>query len=261
MMSKVKTVLVRWRKSIKCCNNLDKWSLNEDFNNLSSFIRTTKDKALKVAISTCRDLAVKNDRDNTSLARAIDYALKTIAGCTKDICSCADDACRPGQRERYNDITMSIGKEKIRCCRSKYLRNLDITILEPKESRIVRRIVEKRMCQEYHRQHKDNFHSSGNKSRHQMKRAVSYQLYNIGQMEGEDIHRDGSTHWKWKYDSNIKEWVLKKKVAYRTEEEAMAAAVDYMARNPQEGEMSVYRCNYCNMYHIGHTSRYEQIAG
>ena len=80
-------------------------------------------------------------------------------------------------------------------------------------------------------------------------------------MEGEDIHRDGSTHWKWKYDSNIKEWVLKKKVAYRTEEEAMVAAVDYMARNPQEGEMSVYRCYYCNMYHIGHTSRYDQIAG
>ena len=82
-MSKVKTVLVRWRKSIKCCNNLDKWSLNEDFNNLSSFIRTTKDKALKVAISTCRDLAVKNDRDNASLARAIDYALKKLPAAPK----------------------------------------------------------------------------------------------------------------------------------------------------------------------------------
>ena len=35
--------------------------LDEDFNKLSSFIRKTKDKSLKAAISRCRDLAIKNN--------------------------------------------------------------------------------------------------------------------------------------------------------------------------------------------------------
>lgn len=260
MTSEIKTVLVRWEKSIKRSNSLDKWSLDEDFNKLSSFIRNTKDKSLKAAISRCRNLAIKNNLDYECLTRALDSALRILADRTNSLYSDNVDLYKIGQRERYHDITKSISKEKIKCCESKYLRNLDITIMDPKESRMIRRIVEKRMCQEYHKQHKDDFHSSGNKSRHQMKRAVSYQLYNIGQMEGDDIHRDNGTHWKWKYDRNLKEWVLKKKVAYKTEEEAQEAAIEYMTRNPQEGKISVYKCSYCNMFHIGHAREIELIA-
>jgi hypothetical protein len=98
------------------------------------------------------------------------------------------------------------------------------------------------MSQEYHKQHKEEFHVTGNKSRHQMKRAVSYQLYNIGQMEGNHMQRESGTHWKWKYDRNIKEWVLKKKKAYRTEEEAKAVATEYMKNHPDE-ILNVYQSN------------------
>lgn len=261
MTTKVKIVLVRWEKSIKRFRTLDKWSLNEDFNIISSFIRKTNDKSLKYAVSRCRDLAIKETGKYDVLEKALDSALKIIEGRIESNNDEQQNIIGIGQRERYHDISKAIGKEKIRCCKSKYLRNLDITILEPRESRMIRRIVEKRMCQEYHKQHKEAFHSNGNRSRHQMKRAVSYQLYNIGQMEGEGIHRDSSTHWKWKYDKNIREWVLKKKVAYKTEEEAQAAAMEYMSKNPQEGKVSVYKCAYCNKYHIGHTRECELIAG
>ena len=139
----------------------------------------------------------------------------------------------------------------------------NITILEPRESRMIRRIVEKRMCQEYHKQHKEGFHSNGNKSRHQMKRAVSYQLYNIGQMEGEDIHRDSSTHWKWKYDRNLKEWVLKKKVAYKTIEEAEIAAVRDEAKAKRDQINEIYNTVYNEMEEIlnGITESIEILLG
>lgn len=261
MTTKVKTVLNRWEKSINRYQNLDKWSIVEDYNIISSFIRETKNKSAKSAVARCRDIVIKGNGNYDGLGKALSSALKILENLSEPIMFKSEDYKNIGQRERYHDVSKSIGKEKIKCCESKYLRNLDITILEPRESRMIRRIVEKRMCQEYHKQHKESFHSNGNKSRHQMKRAVSYQLYNIGQMEGEDIHRDSSTHWKWKYDRNLKEWVLKKKVAYKTIEEAEIAAQDYMSRNPQAGKISVYKCAFCNMYHIGHTRECDLIAG
>lgn len=260
MTTEVKSVLVRWEKSVKRFHSLDKWSLNEDFTTLSSFIRKEKNKSLKSAVSRCRDLALKTERDYDSLGRALTSAINIISDRTETDAPVQCELNSIGQRERYHDITKSISKERIKCCDSKYLRNLDISILEPKESRMIRRIVEKRMCQEYHRQHKEAFHTNGNKSRHQMRRAVSYQLYNIGQMEGDHMQRESGTHWKWKYDRNIKEWVLKKKKAYRTEEEAEAAANEFMKKHPEE-ILNVYQCAYCNMYHIGHAPVCEQVAG
>ena len=144
MTSEIKTVLVRWEKSVKRSNSLDKWSLDEDFNKLSSFIRNTKDKSLKAAISRCRNLAIKNNLDYECLTRALDSALRILADRTNSLYSDNVDLYKIGQRERYHDITKSISKEKIKCCESKYLRNLDITIMDPKESRMIRRIVEKK---------------------------------------------------------------------------------------------------------------------
>ena len=129
MTSEIKTVLVRWEKSVKRSNSLDKWSLDEDFNKLSSFIRNTKDKSLKAAISRCRNLAIKNNLDYECLTRALDSALRILADRTNSLYSDNVDLYKIGQRERYHDITKSISKEKIKCCESKYLRNLDITIM------------------------------------------------------------------------------------------------------------------------------------
>ena len=82
-----------------------------------------------------------------------------------------------GQQERYEHVTKAIFNENLKCKDDTWLRNIDITTEEPWLVKKVRRIIEKRMCQTYHKQHKEVFHEHGNQSRHNMKRAVSYELY------------------------------------------------------------------------------------
>ena len=161
-----------------------------------------------------------------------------------------------GQQERYYYITKAIFRERLKFKDDVWLRNIDITTVEPKTARLVRRIIEKRMCQTYHKQHKDVFHGCGNKSRHNMKRAVSYELYILGQVE--DIRnrsRGENTHWKRKYDPNTGRVVFKKKVGYNTIEEAKLFAIKMVQERPRcRRAVNVYRCTHCNQYHIGHES-------
>ena len=54
-----------------------------------------------------------------------------------------------------------------------------------------------------------------------MKRATSFQLHNLGQVENVyGVSRTTSTHWKRSYDPITGEVVFKKKMAYSTLEEA-----------------------------------------
>ena len=161
-----------------------------------------------------------------------------------------------GQQERYEAITKAIFNERLKCIDNVWLRNIDITMVEPKTTRKVRRIIEKRMCQTYHKQHKSIFHECGNKSRHCMKRAVSYELHNIGQIENVyKQSRGDSTHWKRKYDPNTRQTVFKKKVGYHTIEEAKESAIKLVENRPwNQKTVSVYKCAHCNKYHIGHES-------
>jgi hypothetical protein len=161
-----------------------------------------------------------------------------------------------GQQERYEHVTKAIFNEKLKCKDGMWLRNVDITTEEPWLARKVRRIIEKRMCQTYHKQHKEFFHERGNKSRHNMKRAVSYELYILGQVENiEKQSRGVSTHWKRQYDPITGKVVFKKKVGYRTIEEAKKFAIKLVHDRPWcHKSVNVYKCSHCNMYHIGHES-------
>ena len=161
-----------------------------------------------------------------------------------------------GQQERYEHVTKAIFNEKLKCKDDTWLRNIDITTEEPRLVKKVRRIIEKRMCQTYHKQHKDVFHDHGNQSRHNMKRAVSYELYVMGQVENvEKKSRGSSTHWKRKYDRNTGKVVFKKKVGYHTIEEAKRFAIKLVKDKPWcHKAVNVYKCVHCNMYHIGHES-------
>ena len=161
-----------------------------------------------------------------------------------------------GQQERYSAVTKSIFNERLKGIDGTWLRNIDITMAIPKIVRMVRRIVEKRMCQTYHKQHKNAFHSCGNRSRHNMKRAVSYELFVMGQVENVyHVSRGDSTHWKRQYDPNTGKVVFKKKHGYQTIEEAKAQAVQFVKDNPWcHKAVNVYKCSHCNMYHIGHES-------
>ena len=89
-----------------------------------------------------------------------------------------------------------------------------------------------------------------------MKRAVSYELFVMGQVENvEQLSRGDSTHWKRQYDPNTGKVVFKKKHGYDTVEEAKAMAVQLVKDRPWcEKAVSVYRCAYCHKYHIGHES-------
>ena len=161
-----------------------------------------------------------------------------------------------GQQERYRYVTKSIFNERLKCKEDTWLRNIDITTEEPKTARIVRRIIEKRMCQTYHKQPKEVFHDHGNQSRHNMKRAVSYELYILGQVENVNkLSRGNATHWKRQYDPITGKVVFKKKFGYKTIEEAKASAVKLVQDKPWcHKAVNVYKCAHCNKYHIGHES-------
>lgn len=162
-----------------------------------------------------------------------------------------------GQQERYEHVTKAIFNEKLKCKAGTWLRNIDITTAAPWLAKKVRRIVEKRMCQTYHKQHKEDFRLHGNRSRHDMKRAVSYELHIIGQIEDiEKRSRGNATHWKKKYDPITGKVVFKKKVGYHTIEEAKESAIKLSTDEPWcHRIISVYKCSLCNMYHIGHESK------
>lgn len=161
-----------------------------------------------------------------------------------------------GQQERYCHVTKSIFNERLKCKDGVWLRNVDITVEPPKLARKVRRIIEKRMCQTYHKQHKGTFHEHSNRSRHNMKRAVSYELYIIGQIENVDNRSRGdSTHWKRLYDPITGQIVFRKKMGYQTIEEAKSSAIRLVEDYPMCNKgVSVYMCPHCNQYHIGHES-------
>lgn len=161
-----------------------------------------------------------------------------------------------GQQERYEHVTKAIFNERLKCKDDTWLRNIDITTEEPWLVKKVRRIIEKRMCQTYHKQHKEIFHDHGNQSRHNMKRAVSYELYILGQVENVNkLSRDNATHWKRQFDPNTGKVVFRKKFGYETIEEAKTSAIKLVQDKPWcHKAVNVYKCAHCNKYHIGHES-------
>ena len=92
-----------------------------------------------------------------------------------------------------------------------------------------------------------------------MDRATAFQLYNIGQKEKtRNTRRGESTHWKWKKDPITNELVLKKKMGYKNEESAQKAIAQWKINHPYDSrEMTAYKCNYCNKWHIGHKSNFQ----
>ncbi len=161
-----------------------------------------------------------------------------------------------GQQERYVHVTKHIFKEKLKCMKGTFLRNIDVNTASSKMKKVVRRIIEKKMCQAYHKTNKEKFRVDGNRSRHNMKRAISYELYILGQIEDIDgMIRGSSTHWKKKYDPITKKLVFKKKRGYTNIEDANKAAQKMTSMKKSYRPISVYKCELCNSYHIGHNSK------
>lgn len=156
------------------------------------------------------------------------------------------------QGSRYLDSTPTIYFEQLHFSKEETLRSFDITMSSPSASRKVRKIVEKRVCQAYHRQHHSHERSVSNCRRYRMRRAVSYQLHDLGQIDEVTLRRPG-THWKRSIDHATGQVILKPKQSYSTMEKAVMAAQKYNKRFPNEMlPMEAYKCVHCNKYHIGH---------
>jgi hypothetical protein len=160
-----------------------------------------------------------------------------------------------GQDVRFRYETERIFGEKLRFKGGMLLRNFDIETESANDSRKVRRIVEKRMSQAYYRmRRKDRSVNPSNRDRYWEHRAIAFQLYNIGQVENvKDNSREVSTHWKEVFDLYTKDVVLKKKMAYTTEQEATDAIIQWKIDHPLDLiEMVAYKCSSCDKWHIGH---------
>ena len=256
----IQSTLKKWENSLINFGKIDQWHINEDYSILCAFIAEGKSKKARRAVRECRDYSISGFCDMAVLLSKVQNANRILNN--PNDCRINREMKKinsVGQSKRYESITKKLYAEKLRFKDGQYLKDIDISMEDGATSRKVRRIVEKRMCQAYHRQHK---HSARNDAhdRHYMKRATSFQLHNLGQIECEEgVYRSQSTHWKKVYDSISGEMVFKKKMAYSTYEEAAEAARQYMERHPEETvPVTAYLCAFCGKWHIGHSTPEEE---
>lgn len=256
MEQTIQSTFKRWEASLKKFGKVDQWSINDDYNIIRSFLTASKSKEARNAVRDCRDYSIVSSCDSSKLLLKVQNANRILNKLN-------DDRLNPelpikraaGQAKRYESTTKKLYSEKLRFKKGQLLKDIDISIEDCETSRKVRRIVEKRMCQAYHRQNKRASNMDA-QSRHNMKRATSYQLHNLGLIEYErGYKRSESTHWKKTYDPILGKNVLKKKVEYSSFEDAADAAILFALRHPNdEKPMTAYKCSVCDKWHIGHLS-------
>ena len=256
MEQTIQNTLKRWESSLVNYGKVDQWNINEDYSILGAFIAGGSSKAARSAVRECRDYSISSSCDATVLLSMVRNANRILNKPDDDRINRELKKLNSiGQAKRYVSTTKKLYGEKLRFKGGQYLKDIDISMEDGATSRKVRRIVEKRMCQAYHRQHKQLTRNDG-QDRHYMKRATSFQLHNLGQIECESgVCRSQSTHWKKTYDPITGEVVFKKKMAYSSFEEAAEAARQYMMRHPEETvPMTAYKCAFCGKWHIGHST-------
>ncbi|MBR4645521.1 MAG: hypothetical protein IKO75_00200 [Bacteroidales bacterium] len=254
MEQTIKSTLKRWENSLVRFGKIDQWNISEDYAALNTFIFSGKYKEARNAIRDCRDYSMAGIYDASTLLDKVQYACRilnrTESGKTKKESKKNNSV---GQSKRFLSITKKLYNEKLRFKDGENLRGIDISIEDGATSRMVRRIVEKRMCQAYYRQHKED-DDHGARDRHYMKRATSFQLHNLGQIEcAVGLCRTESTHWKKMYDPATGKKVFKKKDEYSSYEEASDAANEFALRHPEDKrQVNAYKCAHCGKWHIGH---------
>lgn len=263
MNTTVKSILNGWKNSIEKYNKLDSWKAEEQFSALGKYLHCNDDsRDIVRLVRIIRDSAICPNPNTDSLLSMISKVLDMVDVSKKTIClftKVANGRVKlQGQGERFKGETKRLFDERLRFKGNMLLRNFDIETENPKDSRKVRRIVEKRMCQAYHRRNRrTDYDDSQRRNEHYwMNRATSFQLYNIGQMENVfSVSRGYSTHWKREYDEQTGQIVFKKKMAYSSEEEANKAVKEWQRTHPEDRrEISAYKCAICKKWHIGHKS-------
>lgn len=269
MNTTVKSILNGWKNSIEKYNKLDTWKFEEQLSSLGKYLFNNNDsRDIVRLVRYIRDSAICPNPNMRDMLSMIEKVLDMANTSKKSICLFTKKVNGRvklnGQGERFKGETKRLFDERLRFKDNMLLRNFDIETGNPKDSRKVRRIVEKRMCQAYHRRNKRmEYDDSQRRNEHYwMSRATSFQLYNIGQMENVgSVSRGYSTHWKKEYDEQTGQVVFKKKMAYSSEEEANQAVMEWKRNHPEDKrEVTAYKCAICKKWHIGHKSEMEGMG-
>ena len=245
-------VLKRWEVSLERYGKLDQWKYSHDLSVLGSYVRYSEDdKTTRKMVGQIRDKAICSLFVADSVLPLIRKTLCEENG-SPSVCKEQRRSPKNGQDARFRDETRRIFGEKLRFKDGMLLRNFDVETESAYDSKKVRRIVEKRMCQAYHRMHKRT--CSSTKDRYWKHRATAFQLYNIGQVENvRNVSRGESTHWKRVYDSLTGSVVFKKKMSYSSEQEALTAIELWKIEHPSDlRPLQAYQCTHCHKWHIGH---------
>ena len=253
---KMIAILKKWESNLEKYGKLDEWTKIRDYQCLSAGLKRTKNA--RNLLDYCLVQEPKTQ-----------LLLLYIKGTQEDIIGMplAVAAVSTRKRERFGDFDYTYARkrmydERLKCADRRALCSIDIDLEDKCTERLVRRIVDKRMGQAYHREKKSSrFSELGNEKRFNTRHATSFQLHNMGIIEcNGDSHRDRYTHWKRVYDEAAQKMVLKPKAGYATKEEAQAAIQLYRALHPEDkSKMSIYKCAYCGKYHIGHDRVFRSI--
>lgn len=259
MDKEIKKILKSWRSSLERYGKLDGWNFSQSLSILGDYLRTKQDSnTIRGLVRQIRDKALSQTVDVELMLSLIKIAFaydEPVAEPQEDLHVIGQRVQKNGQDVRFRYETERIFSEKLRFKGGMLLRNFDIETESPYDSRKVRRIVEKRMSQAYYRmKRKTRSMDPSNKDRYWEHRAIAFQLYNIGQVENvKDNSREVSSHWKEMFDLYTKDFVLKKKMAYSTEQEAIDAINQWKVDHPLDMvEMVAYKCSSCDKWHIGH---------
>lgn len=258
MEKSVQNILRSWESSIERYGKIDSWKINESFSVIGDYLRGNDDsREINMLVRQIRDMAIISCFNETLLSKInkVLYLLipkKNIPACY--LVKRNGRIKKEGQESRFRGETKHLFEERLRFKEGMLLRNFDIETERKSDSRKVRRIIEKRMCQAYHRRHKREPSEISNRERYWMKRATAFQLYNIGQIENVNfVSRGNSTHWKRMFDPQIREVVFKKKMSYTTKKDALKAIEKWEKECPNDiHKMHAYQCAICKKWHIGH---------
>lgn len=261
MNTKVENTLKGWEVSLNRYGHIDNWSFNEKINCIGEYLKSAEDSLIiRRLVSKIRDLVILQS-DNVILIQNLIQSVLSRIECLKEAEICRSSGrATPGQRCRFKEQTYKLFDEKLRFMGGKMLRNFDVETETARDSKKVRRIVEKRMSQAYYKMNCKATSRCNNSRSHRywMQRATAFQLYNIGQIEHvKNVSRGLSTHWKRMYDPITGETVFKKKMAYSSYDEAMEAIDLWYKNRPEDmGMMGAYKCSICKKWHIGHNSTF-----
>jgi len=263
MNKEITKILKRWKTSLERYGKLDKWEFNKSLSILGNYLRSKDDSSTaRGLIRQIRDKAICPSFDVDAMLSLIKKVLIS-EGLIMETLACPETEIerhrtpKKGQDVKFRRETEHLFGEKLRFKKGMLLRNFDIETESARDSRKVRRIVEKRMCQAYHRMNRKSIKmNTSNHTRYWEKRATAFQLYNIGQVENvKNVSRGQSTHWKRMYDPQTGGIVFKKKMAYSSEQEALDAIEQWKLDHPSDlKEMHAYKCALCHKWHIGHDS-------